>query len=302
MVILGTTAMPQTPSLAQKQLNPQTSFGLDSPMTRIVRVPPAVLHQLADHHDVREFLDGRSGSAAEVPGAFEAGPAHINTDGAEDLVVRNSRLNGANIGPFWLFTRTAQGYELVFFARSLGISILKPVASGYHDLKASSATAVALSETRYRFDGRAYQPKECSLTDLSTNRMKRVPCGGTMNGAEGTLREARYSVSWDTDQLFCTSPTGVRSSVRWLDLRSVRIRTTDSGPFLADVFWILEDTTSQCVVPQGADGESALLARLQQLPNFNSAAVIDAAASVENAEFICWHHSSRQTSTPPGPE
>lgn len=47
--------------------------------------------------------------------------------------------------------------------------------------------------------------------------------------------EARYSVSWDADQLVCISPTGLRSSVRWLDLRSVRIRTTDAGPFMEDV-------------------------------------------------------------------
>jgi hypothetical protein len=174
VVILGSTTMSQTPSMAQ--LKTQTAFDLESPMTRMVRVPPAVLHQLAAHHDVREFLDGRSGSEAEVLSAFEAAPAHINTDGEEDLVVRNSRLNGANIGPFWLFTRTAQGYKLVFFTRSLGVSILRPVAAGYHDLKVSSATAVTLSQTRYRFDGKAYKPKECTRTDLSTERTVRVPC------------------------------------------------------------------------------------------------------------------------------
>src|SRR4051794_31591378 len=170
VVILGSTAMAKTPSTARKQLSLQTSFDLESPMTRTVRVPPAVPHQLAVHHDVREFLDLRNESAAEVLSAFEAAPAHINTDRAEDLVVRNPRMNGANIGPFWLFTKTAHGYKLVFFTRSLGISILRPVAGGYHDLKVSSAIAVALSETLYRFDGRAYQPKERMHTDLSTHR------------------------------------------------------------------------------------------------------------------------------------
>jgi hypothetical protein len=179
VMILGSTAMTLTPSKAQKQLSSQTSFDLESPMTRILRVPPAVLDQLAAHHDVREFLDVQRGSETDVLGAFEAAPAHINTDGAEDLVVRNSRLNGANIGPFWLFTRTAHGYELVFFTRSLGVSILRPVAAGYHDLKVGSATAVTLSETRYRFDGRAYKPKKCTRTDLSTDRTVQVPCSDT---------------------------------------------------------------------------------------------------------------------------
>jgi len=177
VVILGSTAMMQAPSMAQKQPKPETDFDLELPMARIVRVPPAVLHQLAAHHDVQELLAARNGSAAEVLGAFEAAPAHINTDGREDLVVRNSLLDGANIGPFWLFTRTAHGYNLVFFTRSHGISILRPVASGYHDLMARSATAVELSETRYRYDGRAYQPKDCTLTDLETDKIVRVPCG-----------------------------------------------------------------------------------------------------------------------------
>lgn len=177
VVILGSTAMTHAPVMARTQRTLQTDFDLESPLTRIVPVPLAVLHQLATHPDVREFLDGGSASAAEVLGAFEAAPAHINTDGVEDLVVRNSRLNGANIGPFWLFTRTAHGYKLVFFTRSLGISILRPAAGGYHDLKASSATAVTLYETRYQFDGRAYQLKKCTRTDSSTGKAMPIPCG-----------------------------------------------------------------------------------------------------------------------------
>lgn len=179
VMILGATAMSHAPSMAQKQASPQTSFDLESPMTRTVRVPPAVLDQLAAHHDVREVLDIQREAEADVLGAFEAAPAHINTDGEEDLVVRNWRLNGANIGPFWLFTKTEHGYELAFFTRSLGLSILRPVAAGYHDLEVSSATADTLSETRYRFDGRAYKPKKCTRTDLSTRRTVQVPCSDT---------------------------------------------------------------------------------------------------------------------------
>jgi|GEM_PF-1629288 len=177
LVILASSATAHA-STAKKQLTLETEFALESPMARTVRVPPAVLQQLAAHHDVKDFLDGTRGSAAEVLGDFEAAPAHINTDGAEDLVVRNSRLDGANIGPFWLFTRSAHGYNLVFFTRGLGISILKPVAHGYHDLKVSSATAGELFETWYRFDGREYRAKECTSTDLSTDRKVGVPCSG----------------------------------------------------------------------------------------------------------------------------
>src|SRR4029077_287793 len=83
VMILGSPALAQAPSLAKKHLHLQTAFDLESPMTRTVRVPPAVLQQLATDHDVQEFLDARMGTATEVLGAFEAAPAQISTAGSE---------------------------------------------------------------------------------------------------------------------------------------------------------------------------------------------------------------------------
>jgi hypothetical protein len=100
--------------------------------------------------------------------------------------------------------------------------------------------------------------------------------------------EATYRVEWDAEEISCTWPSGERRSVAWEKLRSVRIRTTDAGPFTADVFWVLEGNGSFCVVPQAARGEERLLARLQELPGFDSEAVIAAMSSTDNAEFTCW--------------
>jgi hypothetical protein len=95
-------------------------------------------------------------------------------------------------------------------------------------------------------------------------------------------------VEWNAEEISCIWPTGERRSVAWGHLRSVRIRTTDAGPFTADVFWVLEGGGSSCVVPQAARGEERLLARLQELPGFDSEAVIAAMRSTDNAEFTCW--------------
>jgi len=77
--------------------------------------------------------------------------------------------------------------------------------------------------------------------------------------------------------------------VAWPDLRSVTIRTTDQGPFVDDVFWLLERRDGTVVaVPSEAAGEPALLERLQQLPGFDNEAVIRASMSIENAVFHCW--------------
>lgn len=86
----------------------------------------------------------------------------------------------------------------------------------------------------------------------------------------------------------CRRPDGVGESVRWDDLRAVLIETTDQGPLLDDVFWILIGQTSGCVVPQGADGEDVLFERLGKLPDFDYAMVIEAMSSTDNARYLCW--------------
>jgi len=71
VMILGSIATAPARSTAQLT---QTDFGLELPMARTVRVPPAVLRQLAAHDDTREFLDGQRELAADVLGAYEATP------------------------------------------------------------------------------------------------------------------------------------------------------------------------------------------------------------------------------------
>jgi hypothetical protein len=63
--------------------------------------------------------------------------------------------------------------------------------------------------------------------------------------------------------------------------------TTDEGPFVEDVRCILIAADHHCIIPQEV-GSKALLARLQELPNFDNDAVIAAMASAENQRFLCW--------------
>ena len=77
--------------------------------------------------------------------------------------------------------------------------------------------------------------------------------------------------------------------VAWTDLVEVEIVTTDEGPYVDDVFFLLvgRDGTG-CCVPQGAPGSEPLLDRLQALPNFDNGQVIRAMSCAENARFVCW--------------
>ena len=97
-------------------------------------------------------------------------------------------------------------------------------------------------------------------------------------------------VTFTADAVTRVRPDGVEQTVPWDDLREVIILTTDGGPWQEDVFFLLiaSDAKSSCLVPQSADGSKLLLERLQQLPGFDNAAVIEAMGSAVNGKFVCW--------------
>lgn len=103
--------------------------------------------------------------------------------------------------------------------------------------------------------------------------------------------QQKFLVSFDDESVMCRRPNGVVEGVRWLELESVAIQTTDAGPALCDVFFVLVGKSSKCVIPQEAEGASALLQRLQLLPNFDYQAAIRAMSCVDNQYFQCWSHS-----------
>lgn len=96
-------------------------------------------------------------------------------------------------------------------------------------------------------------------------------------------------VSFNDREVRCRHSDGVVEAIAWCDLQQVLIRTTDTGPLMEDVYWILLGTRSECVVPQEAIGEPDLAERLYQLPGFDSEALSRAMCSTENREFLCWN-------------
>jgi hypothetical protein len=68
------------------------------------------------------------------------------------------------------------------------------------------------------------------------------------------------------------------------------IETNDSGPFGADIWWLLfgADDRLACAFPQGAAGEKAAVDRLLGLPGFDHEAMIMAMGSTGNAVFPVW--------------
>jgi hypothetical protein len=104
--------------------------------------------------------------------------------------------------------------------------------------------------------------------------------------------DGRWIVTIKDDEIACTRPDGSIEFIKWSNLQAVLIETTDQGPFVSDLFWVLIGDVSACIIPQDAEGSEELLKRLQMLPGFNNQAVIEAMGSTQNRRFTCWQRET----------
>ena len=97
-------------------------------------------------------------------------------------------------------------------------------------------------------------------------------------------------VSFTDDAVTRIRPDGIQEMIRWDEIYEISIVTTDEGPWMEDVFFLLtaQDGKSGCAVPQLSEGSQQLLERLQKLPGFDNEAVVQAMGSTLNARFVCW--------------
>lgn len=110
--------------------------------------------------------------------------------------------------------------------------------------------------------------------------------------------EARTVVLVDDAGVRCDCPDGTSESVRWADLQCVLVETTDTGPFVEDVFFVLVGSEGGCVVPQSAQGVRDLVARLTELPGFDGEQWARAMACTDNAQFLCWQRAAHANPRP----
>ena len=105
---------------------------------------------------------------------------------------------------------------------------------------------------------------------------------------KGVFHRQPEVVSFDDAGVVRTMADGRTESVRWSELREVHIITTDAGPFVDDVFWLLIGDDGGCAVPSEAVGCDELLHRLQELPGFDNHTVIAAMGCTDNNRFTVW--------------
>jgi hypothetical protein len=107
---------------------------------------------------------------------------------------------------------------------------------------------------------------------------------------EGLYPECLFVVTVSDSEIVTQRPDGKIERVSIRDLQEVTIVTNDSGPYGADVWWLLVGSKADagCAFPGGATGEAKVLEFVQRLPGFNNQAFIEAMGCASNARFVCW--------------
>ncbi|HVK56420.1 MAG TPA: hypothetical protein VM532_15515 [Burkholderiales bacterium] len=102
--------------------------------------------------------------------------------------------------------------------------------------------------------------------------------------------ENKWVITVEGDHISVCDDTGQAKSIAESDLSGVAIETNDSGPWGADVWWLLLGAAHEiaCAFPQGATGEDAVIAWLSKLPSFDHGEMIKAMRSTDNAVFAVW--------------
>lgn len=111
-----------------------------------------------------------------------------------------------------------------------------------------------------------------------------------------SIRGSQKDATAQTEQLtiddvgITRTAADLREQVAWVAIARVRIVPTDQGPWLEDVFFIVESKQGQgCTIAHELALRSGLLEGLQsRLKGFNNAAVIEAMGSSENRVFTVW--------------
>lgn len=107
--------------------------------------------------------------------------------------------------------------------------------------------------------------------------------------AAAVMFERQVVVRFDEVGLSAAYPDGSGQKISWSEVDCVAIEMNDSGPWGADVWWLLEGKGKRCTYPQGATGDAEALAEYpRRFPGFSDAAVIEAMGCTSNARFVYW--------------
>ena len=163
--LVAATAEPQQKKSAAHE---QTRFGLEEAVLHPVPLPQAVLTILKDDDEVRSSRCVSEDDQASAISAswFEASQIHLDGPEEVDLLVKakSGCLFGANIGPFWIFRGTPNGYKLVLNVSALGVDLLRTKTNGLRDVSAGAVAGGEAVSVTFKFYGQKYEQSQAETS------------------------------------------------------------------------------------------------------------------------------------------
>lgn len=100
--------------------------------------------------------------------------------------------------------------------------------------------------------------------------------------------EELYEVELTSDFIRVTHPQENDQIINWNEITEIRIRTTDEGPLLPDVWLELIGANTYCKIPQGNKSFDDLFERVSKWDGFDFDKYIESMGSTDNAVFQVW--------------
>jgi hypothetical protein len=100
--------------------------------------------------------------------------------------------------------------------------------------------------------------------------------------------EDHFKVTITDEGVVVEHPKRKTEQIKWANITSIRIMTTDQGPFQPDVWLALLGSDSGCLIPQGAKGYEEVYNIVSKYDRFDFENVIKAMSSSDNQEFLVW--------------
>lgn len=105
----------------------------------------------------------------------------------------------------------------------------------------------------------------------------------------------RGRLSLDATSVRRLAPDGAEASLAWADLQEVRIVSRPAPTLSQGVRFELRDATTTISIPR-PEATQDFIDRLQELPGFDTEALIEGIGSTLDAEFVCWQGGFRKAS------
>lgn len=103
------------------------------------------------------------------------------------------------------------------------------------------------------------------------------------------LRQTRCA--FDGDTITADGPFARRVSIRVQDIHEIGIKTTDAGPFVEDVFWLINRDAEALHIPQQSPVFKVLMDRFGSLEGFDWPSFTEAMACTDCRYFLCWRRA-----------